>query len=141
MAATLGMDFVLYFDKGTLGIEDWVMIAGQRNATLNQSTETHDIGVKGANGWKDYIAGAREWSIDCDGLYYLDDDAFTAFNDAYLARKKLKVEVRLPNDKRYEGLVLIENLDLDMNYDDTVTYGTTLKGCGELQLVDVPPIP
>lgn len=139
--ATLGMDFVLYFDKDTTGTApDWVLLGGQRGAKLKQKTESVDIGVKGESGkgmWKDYILGGKEWSIDCDGLYLLDDVAFDAFNQAYLDRRKLKVEIRLPNSKQYEGLVAIENLDLEMNYDDTVTYSTTLLGCGELKMVTV----
>lgn len=138
--ATLGMDFVLYFDKDTTGTEEqWVLLGGQRGATLKQKTESIDIGVKaeGGNMWKDYLLAGKEWSIDCDGLYFLDDDAFDAFNQAYLDRRKLKVEIRMPNNKKYEGLVAIENLDLEMNYDDTVTYSTTLLGCGELKMVTV----
>lgn len=139
--ATLGMDFVLYFDKDTTGTaEDWILLGGQRGASLKQKTESVDIGVKGESGngmWKDYLLAGKEWSIDADGLYMLDEESFEAFNQAYLDRRKLKVEIRLPNNKKYEGKVAIESLDLEMNYDDTVTYSTTLLGCGELKLTTV----
>lgn len=133
--AVTGGDFVLYFDNGTNGQEDWVMIAGQRNASLSQSTESHEVSVKGSGSWKGYILGFREWSISCDGLYMLDDDSYKKFSQAYSDRKKLKIEMRIPNGK-YEGQVVIENFDLSMGYNEAVSYSCTLLGDGELKLVD-----
>ena len=133
---TLGIDFIIKYNKGTDASPDYVVLGGQRGASLSQSVETHEITVKGGDGWRDYIAGTREWSIDCDGIYFVDNESFELFNEAYLKRKKLQINVNIPNTaKQYEGKVLIENLDLDMNYDDLVTYSTTLLGSGALTIV------
>jgi len=134
--AVLGLDFIIRYNKGTESSPEYIVLGGQRGASLSQATETFDIGTKGGNGWRDYIAGTRDWSISADGLYLFDDESFELFNEAYMNRKKLNVNIRIPKtSKQYEGDVLIESLDIDMAYDDVVTYSTNLLGCGALAIV------
>ena len=44
-------------------------IGGQTGATLNRSAETIDVTDKTNNGYKEYMAGLKEWSLPCDGAH------------------------------------------------------------------------
>ena len=51
-------------------------VAGQQGLTINRSAETVDVSSKDlANGWKAQIAGAKEWSIDNDGIYIISAES------------------------------------------------------------------
>ncbi|MDW0112156.1 phage tail tube protein [Sporosarcina saromensis] len=140
--AILGADVALFVDKSTTGFPMYNMIGGQKGASLSQSTAMHEYTHKGEGGQvKRYIPGSTEWSLECDGLFMIDDQATSDFLKAYNEKRELKIELRMPDNKKYAGKVLIENFDLEFSEDDTASYSTTLLGNGALELVEPDPGP
>ena len=112
-------------------------VGGQTGATLNRSAETIDVTNKMSNGYKEYVAGWKDWSIDCDAFVTLGDKGQEELEKAYEAGTAVKVDVRLGGDENskginYTGEALITSLATDLSQDDAVTYSLSLQGTGAL---------
>jgi TP901-1 family phage major tail protein len=126
-----GIDFLLKIKSG----ETFVVLGGQRGATLNRSAETMDVTTKDSGGWKENLAGLKEFSIDADGLIVESNTAYQALEDAFNDGTAIDVELSTPNDTTYTGKVLVTDFPIELPYDDTVTYSVTLTGTGALTKV------
>ena len=59
-------------------------ISGQQGLTINRSADQIEITSKDTQGgWKSYLAGMKEWSIDNDGLYVPNDQSHRILSQAF----------------------------------------------------------
>ena len=59
-------------------------ISGQQGLTINRSADTIEISSKDTQGgWKSYLAGMKEWSIDNDGLFVPNDQSHSILSQAF----------------------------------------------------------
>lgn len=114
-------------------------IGGQRGASLSMSADDLDISDKTTGGWKASLAGAKEWSVSCDGLVVLDDEGYKAAVDAFMAGNTVTVKME-NKDKSfgYTGEACISSFDFDAPLDDALTYSMELKGAGALAKIVKP---
>lgn len=108
-------------------------LAGQRGATLNRSAETIDITNKVSGGWKENMASVKEWSVDCDGVFVMDDEALGLLETAFNSSTAVTVELFDGAEWGYKGQAIITDFPVEAPYDDATTYSLTLQGTGELQ--------
>ena len=111
---------------------EMTVVGGQRGATLNRSSEAIDVTTKDSMGWKENEYGAKEWSVDCDGLFIDNDTAYAKLEDAYMAGTKIDLEIGMPSGTTYSGAALITDFPLEMPYDESVTYSVAFVGDGAL---------
>ena len=110
-------------------------IAGQQGLSISRSAETIDVTSKTTEGgWKSQIAGAKEWSIDSDGVYVMGAESHKLLGRLFGNSDLVCLKVI---DKRnlkslFGGLACITDYSLDAPYDDAVTYSLTLGGNGAL---------
>ena len=112
------------------------VVAGQRGASLSMSADEIDITDKTTEGYKAYLAGLKEWSISCDGLVVVNDTAYDALVEAFLAGDEIEIELK--NEAGtfgYKGTVSIASMDFDAQYDDALTYSCELRGASALTKV------
>ena len=112
------------------------VVAGQRGASLSMSADEIDITDKTTEGYKAYLAGLKEWSISCDGLVVVNDTAYDALVEAFLAGDEIEIELK--NEAGtfgYKGTVSIASMDFDAQYDDALTYSCELKGASALKKI------
>ena len=85
-------------------------------------------------GWKDSLAGMKEWSIDNDGLWVASDNAHKALATAFKTGNPVCVKVYngKTNTGMFGGLAVITDYPIEAPYDDAVTYSITLTGKGAL---------
>ena len=117
-------------------------IAGQQSLTVNRSADTIEATSKDTQGgWKSYIAGAKEWSIDSDGLFIADDASQKQLSEAFENSTPLCVKVVNVKAKKgmYGGLAIVTDFPVEAPYDDSVTYTITLTGMGALVDLAVTP--
>ena len=124
-----GVDVALQFKSET----EYIKLGGQRGATLNRDKETLDATTKDSSGWRENLPGLKEWSVECDGLIVVDDNAYTILEDAFNEDTPLSVQVAMPSGQIYEGEVILTSFPIELPYDDLVTYSATLTGSGALQ--------
>lgn len=122
--------------------QKWRVVAGQKNATLNRSSSTMDITSKDSGGWMNSVAAPfKEWSIDCDGLYVIDDEGYAALEKSFMDGTKVMVEIKAATDFYYRGEALVTDLPIEASSTEVATYSVTLQGCGALlktPLVETP---
>lgn len=112
-------------------------VGGQRGATLNRGSETLDVSNKATEGgWKEFIQGAKEWSIDCDGILIAEDAGFTALETAYLAGNLVDIKIGDEAGWGYQGQAIITDFPIEAPYDDALTYSVTFQGTGALSKVE-----
>jgi len=112
-----------------------IVIGGQQGATLNRSKEGIEITSKDSNGWKDQVGGIKEWGIDADGLFVIDDAGYKALEDSFMNDAKVEVSLATPTGAKYEGEAIVTDFPLEAGFEDMATYSLTLEGCGELKIV------
>lgn len=130
MANIKGLDVLVSVETGVPGT--FTTVGGQRGATLNRSAETIDVTNKVGDGWKESVTGFKEWSMDCDGLYVVDDAAFTALETAFLAGTAVNIKISNGSDINYSGEAVITDFPIEAPYDDVATYSVSFTGTGAL---------
>ena len=80
--AVAGKDILLCIFN-TTG-DELLAISGQQGLTINRSADTIEITSKDTQGgWKSYLAGMKEWSIDNDGIYVPNDQSHSVLSEAF----------------------------------------------------------
>ena len=75
-SAIAGKDLVLaLYNSTTFSL---LAVAGQQGLTINRDKDTFEVTSKNSNGWKEFICGLNEWSIDNDGIYVRSDETHSA---------------------------------------------------------------
>lgn len=124
-------------------------IGGQQGLTINREKEVIEINSKTIDGgWKNKVAGVKDWSIEVDGMYADSDESqkllAKAFeDDEYVC---LKVVNAKSNKALFGGLAIVKEFNCEAPFDDSMTFEMTLEGCGKLtdmstKVVDAPQMP
>lgn len=116
---------------------DMLALAGQQDLTINRSADTVEANSKDAGGWKSYLQGQKEWSIDISVLYVFSDASHKAldkaFNDGTPVCCKVSDISSDPGVDMYGGVAYVTDLSLEAPTDDALTASITLSGNGPLQ--------
>lgn len=131
--AMAGKDLLvaIWNDDGT----SILAVGGQQSLKINRSADTIEITSKDTDGgWKSYIAGMKEWSIDTDGIYVKDDESHKILSAAFDAGDPVCIKVYDNKRKKgmFGGLAIITDYPIEASYDDSVTYSLTFSGMGKL---------
>lgn len=133
MKKVAGMKVKLYIMDGISG----KVLAGQKNATLNRSAETIDSTSKDSDGnWKESVPGYKEFSIDADGAFVANDEAYEILETSYVNGEAVKAYLEFPSGSKYVGSCIITDLPLEIPFDDLVSYSVSLQGSGALVKTD-----
>ena len=125
MAVTKGLDILVYAGTKAIG--------GQKGCTLTMEADTIDISNKNDFGWASTIAGAKSWSVTCDGQFIADDQGQQALFDAFVAGTEVQVEMKNAAESVYfAGKAAITSLEVDAQFDDVCTLAMELQGIGAL---------
>ena len=134
MAKQAGCDVLLKVAKESSGGQpptEYTVIGGQTGATLNRSAETIDVTDKTNDGYKESMAGLKEWSIDCDGFVVISDAGIDILDELFEARKPVYVEVVIAGNK-YTGSGYIVDYPMEMPLDSAVSFSLSIAGASKL---------
>jgi TP901-1 family phage major tail protein len=131
---TKGLDILVYVQVG----EKLEAIGGQQNCSLSMEADTIDISNKSDFGWSSFIAGAKSWTVSCDGQFITDDKGQEALMAAFVDGTNVKVEMKNADDSVYfAGEAAITSIELEAAFDDVCTMSLELQGLGELAVTKV----
>lgn len=119
-------------------------VGGQQSLTINRSADTVEITSKDTEGgWKSYIAGMKEWSIETEGIYVKNDESHKILSKAFDEGTPVCVKVYNNKEKKgmFGGLAVVTDYPLEAPHDDSTTYSMTLSGMGKLVDLSVNPVP
>lgn len=118
------INVALYLDNIPLG--------GQQNATITRQAEMIDITNKINDDWTKSLAGKKSWSIQCSGLYVIDDRAFSLLENAFMNNQPIKVSISVGNNT-LSGNALITDFPLSAIFNKEFKYNIRLLGTGALE--------
>ena len=130
--ATVGKDYLLYVNVGTVPAPTWQIVGGQRSASLALKADEIDVSNKASGGWTAKLAGLKSWSIDLDGLLLLNDTGIDALRQAFWQGKQLNVKLRYPDNTCQIGWASITDFSSDAPHDGEATLKGTLNGIGPI---------
>ena len=119
-------------------------IAGQQGLTINRDKDTIEVTSKDSEGWKQFVVGLKEWSIDNDGVYVRDHASHKQLKELFDGDEPflIKVTNRKTQTDMFGGLALLISYPIEAPFDDAVTYTISLQGTGALvDLEDEPSAP
>lgn len=123
--AVRGLDILVYHGETVLG--------SQKNCTLSMESESIDVSNKNSFGWADFIAGAKSWSIECEGQFVSTEQS--ALMQAFVDAEFVQVEMKnAEEDIYFAGEAMIESIELEASFDDVATYNIAFVGKGALQV-------
>lgn len=126
-----GIDILLKIKKSSGSAE---VVAGQRNATLNRAKDTIETTNKTSGGWKTFLPGLKEWSVDADGVYIVDGAGYSLLEEAFNNDTPIIVELGEAGSGKigFTGEAILTEFPIECPYDDACTYSITLQGSGAL---------
>ncbi|EOR25018.1 antigen A [Niallia nealsonii AAU1] len=109
-------------------------VAGQQGLTINRDKDTIEVTSKDSEGWKQFLVGFKEWSIDNDGVYVRDHASHKKLKDLFDGDDPFLIKVTNQKAKTdmFGGLALLTSYPIEAPYDDAVTYTISLQGTGPL---------
>lgn len=108
-----------------------MVLAGQLNATLNQTMSPIEITNKIKGEWQENLGGIKQWSVACDGMYVKSAETYDLLQTAFKNNSLIDVEVSMDN-VRYTGKALLIEFPIISSYNLTSKYRVRLLGDGEL---------
>ncbi|OPZ46816.1 MAG: Phage major tail protein 2 [Bacteroidetes bacterium ADurb.BinA104] len=108
-------------------------VAELSNWSLDLGTDTPETTNFDSNGWKEYIAGLKEWSGSAEGNWKMSDtNGQKAIQDAWRNGTTLNLEFRVNPTNKYAGSVLITSIGIETPVDDKVTVSFEFQGTAAL---------
>lgn len=121
-----------------------IAVAGQQGLTINRDKDTIEITSKDTEGgWKEFLVGFKEWSIDNDGLYVRNHDSHKLLAELFDGDDPVLVKVinQKAQTNLFGGMALVTSYPIEAPYDDAVTYTIALQGTGALVDLEDEPVP
>ena len=131
-SATVGKDFLLYVNTGTVAVPVWTVVGGQRGASLSRSAEEIDISHKSSGGWGAKKSGLRSWSIDLDGLVLLSDAGIAALEYAFQTGAEVNIKLEYPDKSYQTGWGSLTDFSTEAPHDGEATLKGTISGNGAI---------
>ena len=119
------IDVVLKIDNQVIG--------GQQNASLVRQSAVIDITNKINGEWSESLAGTKNWSINCGGLYLVNSKSLDLIENAFLKNQPVEVSFAI-GEKKYNGRCLIVDFPLNAVFNTQFKYNMKLLGTGALNV-------
>lgn len=86
MAHVLSEDAKLYYNTGTYATPTWTEITNVKDVTLNLEKDETDVTTRASGGYKEFVDGLIDASVDFNMVWDTADTAFTAIQTAFFAK-------------------------------------------------------
>jgi predicted secreted protein len=109
-------------------------VAEISNWSLDLGADDIDITSFDSNGWKEYLAGLKEWSGSIEGNFKADDtNGQKAILQAWLAGNALTFTFEVATGITFQGQALVKP-SIEVPVDDKATFSCDIQGTGPLSL-------
>ena len=112
-----------------------VAVGQSKSFTINLNQELIDATTKGSGGWKDHLAGLKDWSADIEALvdFGQSEGLSECFSDVTNGTSlTVKFGTEVTGDSRWTGTAYVSNLSWSAPMEDVVTYSFSVTGSGAL---------
>jgi predicted secreted protein len=129
MAHVLSQNAKLYRNTGTYSVPVWDLIGNVKDLTLSLEKDETDVTTRASGGWKEFVDGMKDATVEFGMLWDTGDADFDAFQGAFINNTSVEILV-------LDGLVATtgsEGLRATM----MVKSFTRNENLGEALMVDV----
>lgn len=91
MAHVLSQNAKAYRNTGTYASPTWSEITLVKDLTLNLTKDKADVTTRGSGGYKEFVDGLKDASVEFSHLWDTSDAHFTALRTAYTANTAVEV--------------------------------------------------
>lgn len=125
-----GVDVLLKVKKDS----SYVVVGGQKGASLSRSAETIDVSDKTSGGWSESIMGLKSWGVDCEGFVTIGDEGYELLETAFENREAIEVELKVGGTGGYTrtGKAVITDFPEEYQQDSAVSFSISLQGASAL---------
>lgn len=100
--------------------------------SLDCKADNSDVTNFDSQGWKEFLAGLKEWSGSFEGNFKpTDTNGQAALIDAWLNGTTVALECRIDATKKFAGNALV-NFGIEMPVDDKGSFSCDFQGTGAL---------
>ena len=109
-------------------------VAEISNWSLDLGADDVEITSFDSNGWKEYLAGLKEWSGSIEGNFVAGDtNGQKAILNAWLAGETLEFTFEVSSGVTFEGEALVKP-SIEVPVDDKASFSCDIQGTGALSL-------
>jgi predicted secreted protein len=108
-------------------------IAEISNWSLDLGADDIEITSFDSNGWKEYLAGLKEWSGSIEGNLKTDDNGQKAILNAWLNGTKLSFTFEVSSSVSFQGEAFVKP-SIEVPVDDKASFSCDITGTGALTL-------
>ena len=131
-SATVGKDYLLYINTGTVIFPTWTLIGGQKSSDLTRKAVSIDVSHKTSGGWESKKAGLRGWSIALDGLLLLQDAGIAALDYAFTNALEVNIKLVYPDGTSRTGWGSVIDFSESNPADKDAGIKGTIEGNGAI---------
>jgi len=111
-------------------------VADIGNWSLDLGADHIDVTSFDSNGWKEFLAGLKEWSGSFEGNYVYDDtNGQKAIIAAWLAGQSLELALEVMPGVTFVGSAFF-TLSIETPVDDKAAFSCDFQGTGALTIPD-----
>jgi predicted secreted protein len=129
MAHVLSQDAKLYRNTGTYASPTWDLIGNVKDLTLSLEKDETDVTTRSSGGWKEFVDGMKDATVEFGMLWDTGDADFDAFQGAFINNTAVEVLV-------LDGLVATSGSE-GLRATMMVKSFTRNENLGEALMVDV----
>lgn len=116
---------------GSVYIEAY-KVAEINSWSLDLGADDIDITSFDSNGWKEFLAGLKEWSGSFEGNFVpTDTNGQQALINAWLNGQSVSLELRIDATKKFSGSAFVKP-SVEMPVDDKGSFSCDFQGTGQL---------
>ena len=93
MAHVLSQNAKFYRNTGTYATPTWDLIGNVKDLTLSLEKDETDVTTRASGGWKEFVDGMQDATIEFGMLWDTGDADFTAIKDAFTGNTAIEVLV------------------------------------------------
>ena len=93
MAHVLSQNAKFYRNTGTYATPTWDLIGNVKDLTLSLEKDETDVTTRASGGWKEFVDGMKDATIEFGMLWDTGDADFTAIKDAFTGNTAIEVLV------------------------------------------------
>lgn len=143
-----GSNLVLAVDLDGASPYSYTAVGGSTSCTLNVNQETIDISSKDSNGNKEFMNGARSWTIDCEAFFTDgssspadipvggDGTSNSGWYPVLESGDKIAVQFSTTTGetgcRKYTGVGYITSISVNAAVGEWSTYSVSIQGTGAL---------
>jgi len=118
--------------KGGSVYIDTYKVAEISTWSLDLGADDIDITSFDSNGWKEFLAGLKEWSGSFEGNFDpTDTNGQVALINAWVNGESVNLELRIDDTKKFSGTAFVKP-SIETPVDDKISFSCDFQGSGQL---------